>query len=102
MSERSGRANAAVLVGLDFGADGYAEGLEELRLLTQSAGLRPLALIQGKRQRPDPALYAGSGKVEEIGRAVREHNAVVVVFNHELSPAQQRNQIGRASCRERV
>ena len=91
MSERPARANAAVLVGLDFGADGYAESLEELRLLAESAGLRPLALIQGKRQRPDPALYAGSGKTEEIERAVREHDAVVVVFNHELSPAQQRN-----------
>lgn len=91
MSERPERANAAVLVGLDFGAEGYAESLEELRLLAESAGLRPRALIQGKRQRPDPALYAGSGKVEEIGAAVREHNAVVVVFDHELSPAQQRN-----------
>ena len=66
MPEQSARANAAVLVGLDFGADGHAESVEELRQLAQSAGLRPLALIQGKRQRPDPALYAGSGKVEEI------------------------------------
>ena len=69
MSERPVRANAAVLVGLDFGVDGYAESLEELRHLAQSAGLRPLALIQGKRQRPDPSLYAGSGKVEEIAAA---------------------------------
>jgi GTP-binding protein HflX len=53
--------------------------------------LQPRALIQGKRQRPDSALFAGSGKVEEIGAAVREHHAVAVVFNHELSPAQQRN-----------
>ena len=92
MSERpAGRANAAVLVGLDFGDDGYAEGLEELRLLAESAGLQPRALIQGKRQRPDSSLYAGSGKTEEIAAAVREHKAVLVVFNHELSPAQQRN-----------
>jgi len=98
MSERPVRANAAVLVGLDFGADGYAESLEELRQLAESAGLRPLALIQGKRQRPDPALYAGSGKVEEIGAAVREHNAVVVLFNHELSPAQQRNLEKELEC----
>ena len=90
MSERPERANAAVLVGLDFGADGYAESLEELRLLAQSAGFRPQALIGGKRQRPDTALFAGTGKVAEIAAAVREHKAVVVVFNHELSPAQQR------------
>lgn len=91
MSERPVRAAAAVLVGMDLGADGYAESLDELRLLAQSAGLQPRALIQGKRQRPDSALYAGSGKVDEIGTAVREQRAVVVVFNHELSPAQQRN-----------
>ena len=98
MSERAGRANAAVLVGLDFGVDGYSEGLEELRLLVESSGLEPCALIQGKRQRPDSALYAGSGKAEEIAAAVREHKAVVVVFNHELSPAQQRNLEQKLDC----
>jgi GTP-binding protein HflX len=91
MAERPVRAAAAVLVGLDFGGDGYAESLEELRLLAESAGLQPRVLIQGKRQRPDSALFAGTGKVEEIGAAVSEHHAVAVVFNHELSPAQQRN-----------
>jgi GTPase len=98
MSERPERANAAVLVGLDFGADGYAESVEELRLLAESAGLRPRALIGGKRQRPDTALYAGSGKVEEIAAAVREHKAALVVFNHELSPAQQRNLEKELEC----
>jgi GTPase len=98
MSERAGRANAAVLVGLDFGADGYSESLEELRLLVESSGLAPRALIEGKRQRPDPALYAGSGKAEEIAEAVREHDAAVVVFNHELSPAQQRNLEKKLQC----
>ena len=98
MSERTGRKNAAVLVGLDFGADGYAESLEELRLLVESSGLKPLALIQGKRQRPDAALYAGSGKTEEIAAAVREHSASLVVFNHELSPAQQRNLEQKLEC----
>ena len=98
MSERQGRKNAAVLVGLDFGDDGYGESLEELRLLVESSGLRPLALIQGKRQRPDSALFAGSGKAEEIAVAVREHGATVVVFNHELSPAQQRNLEKKLEC----
>jgi GTP-binding protein HflX len=96
--ERTVRANAAVLVGLDFGADGYAESIEELRLLAESAGLRPRALIGGRRQRPDTALYAGRGKTEEIAAAVREHGAVVVVFNHELSPAQQRNLEKELDC----
>jgi GTP-binding protein HflX len=98
MPDRAGRGNAAVLVGLDFGDDGYAEGLEELRLLVQSYGLEPRALIGGKRQRPDPALYAGSGKTAEIESAVHEHDAAVVVFNHELSPGQQRNLERRLEC----
>jgi GTP-binding protein HflX len=98
MSERPGRARGAVLVGLDFGADGYSESLEELRLLVESSGLEPGALIQGKRQRPDPALYAGSGKTEEIAEAVRGLGAAVVVFNHELSPAQQRNLEKKLEC----
>src|SRR6185295_611882 len=45
----------------------------------------------GKRARPDPKFYAGSGKVAEIGLAADELNAAFVVFNHALSPAQQRN-----------
>ena len=98
MSERRARANAAVLVGLDFGVAGYAESLEELRLLVESAGLKPRALIQGRRERPDSALYAGKGKVEEIKAAVDEHDAVVAVFNHELSPAQQRNLEKELQC----
>ena len=98
MPERAPRADAAVLVGLDFGADGYGESLEELRLLVESSGLRACALIHGKRQRPDPALFAGSGKVEEIAAAVREHHATVVVFNHELSPGQQRNLEKKLDC----
>jgi len=97
-AQRPARANAAVLVGLDFGTDGYAESLEELRLLAESAGLRPQAMICGRRQRPDTALYAGKGKTEEIAAAVREHQAVVVVFNHELSPAQQRNLEKELDC----
>ena len=98
MPERAPRVDAAVLVGLDFGADGYGESLEELRLLVESSGLRACALIHGKRQRPDPALFAGSGKVEEIAAAVREHHATVVVFNHELSPGQQRNLEKKLDC----
>jgi GTP-binding protein HflX len=91
MFERPAGGETAILVGLDFGRDGYPESLEELRLLADSAGLKTGALVQGRRQRPDPALYAGSGKVEEIGAALREQDANLVVFNHELSPAQQRN-----------
>ena len=82
---------AAVLVCLDFGDDGYEDGVAEITRLAQSAGARRSMVVQGKRQRPDSRLYAGSGKVEEIGLAADELNAATVIFNHTLSPGQQRN-----------
>ncbi len=57
----------------------------------ESAGIRRHRLVRGRRARPDPKFYCGSGKVEEIRAAAAELNAAFVVFNHELSPAQQRN-----------
>ena len=57
----------------------------------ESAGVVRHREVRGKRQRPDPKFYAGSGKVEEVRAAADELNAAFVVFNHELSPAQQRN-----------
>ncbi len=92
-------AETAVLVGLDFGTSDYAESLEELRLLAESAGVRAVALVEGKRQSPDPALYAGSGKVQEIADAVLRHEASLVIFNHDLSPAQMRNLTAKLNAR---
>ena len=57
----------------------------------ESAGVVRHRELRGKRQRPDPKFYAGSGKVEEVRAAADALNAAFVVFNHELSPAQQRN-----------
>ena len=81
----------AVLVSLDFGGRDAAERLEELRLLASSAGIECGAVVRGRRDRPDPKHFAGSGKVEEIKSAMAECQASLVIFNHELSPAQQRN-----------
>ena len=91
MAERLSERNAAVLVGLDFGVGGYAEGIEELSLLAASAGIRARALVRGRRERPDAAHFAGSGKVEEIRRTLQEQGASLAIFNHDLSPAQERN-----------
>ncbi|HJS38446.1 MAG TPA: GTPase HflX [Burkholderiales bacterium] len=82
---------AAVLVGLDFGDPGYQEGVEELVRLVESAGVPRHATVRGRRSRPDPKFYVGSGKVGEIARAAEGLNAAWVIFNHELSPAQERN-----------
>ena len=82
---------AAILVNLDFGDSDLADRRDEFVLLAQSAGADVRQVVEGRRQRPDPALFAGSGKIEEIAAAVRAHGASLVLFNHELSPAQERN-----------
>jgi GTP-binding protein HflX len=82
---------AAVLVCLDFGDPAFAEGEEEALRLLSSAGVLRQVVVHGRRQRPDPAHFAGSGKVEEIKAAAEGINASCVVFNHTLSPAQSRN-----------
>ena len=82
---------AAVLVCLDFGDEGYEEGISEITRLAESAGAKRSRVVRGRRQRPDPRLFAGSGKVEEIGLAADALNAATVIFDHALSPAQQRN-----------
>ena len=99
MSESTTAANIAVLVSLDFGAPDYAESLEEFRLLVESAGVQSIAMIGGKRQRPDSALYAGSGKVDEIAALVEEREVPLVIFNHDLSPAQMRNLSAKLNTR---
>jgi GTP-binding protein HflX len=65
--------------------------VEEVVRLVQSAGVRRYRVLKGKRTKPDPRFYAGSGKVQEIKAAAEELNAMYVVFNHTLSPAQERN-----------
>jgi GTP-binding protein HflX len=81
----------AVLVGVDFGKGDFAASLEELSLLSRSAGADPVITITGKRSAPDAALFVGSGKANEIADAVVDHAIDIVIFNHALSPAQQRN-----------
>src|SRR3990167_6277886 len=99
MPERPGNATGAVLVALDLGEPDYAESLEELQLLARSAGVAVLAVVRGRRDRPDPALYAGKGKVEEIARCVQDNAAAIVIFNHALSPIQELNLERQLSCR---
>ncbi len=84
-------ATRALLVGVDFGKGDFAASLEELCLLVKSAGAQPVISIIGRRSSPDAALFVGSGKAEEIAAAVAEQSIDLVIFNHALSPAQQRN-----------
>jgi GTP-binding protein HflX len=78
-------------VGVDFGKSDFSSSLEELSLLALSAGAKPISTISCKRSSPDSALYVGSGKADEIKHAVLDNQIDIVIFNHALSPAQQRN-----------
>lgn len=89
----------AALVGVDFGKGDFAASLEELQLLALSAGAEPVTTVTGKRGAPDPAYFVGTGKADEIAQAVTDLQLTLVLFNHALSPAQQRNLEKRLNCR---
>ncbi|SDV51412.1 GTPase HflX [Chitinasiproducens palmae] len=81
----------AALVTIDFGKTDFAASQEEIALLATSAGAVPVVTLTGKRSRPDPALFIGSGKAEELKQAVIAEAVELVIFNHTLTPGQQRN-----------
>ena len=97
--ERPSGGEGAILVHLSLRHRGQDEDLDEFQLLAKSADVAVLGVITGSRQRPDPRLYAGTGKVEEIAEAVKQLNAEVVLFNHALTPAQERNLERVLQCR---
>ncbi|WP_445116668.1 ribosome rescue GTPase HflX [Acinetobacter sp. WZC-1] len=72
---------------------------EEFRLLAQSAGAEILTHIQAQRIKPDPKRFIGSGKAEEIAELVKSLDAELVIFDHALSPAQERNLERIVQCR---
>lgn len=84
-------AGATILVGVDFGLPHFDDELEELGLLAETAGLKPVARITCKRKAPDAALFVGSGKADEIKELALMHGATEILFDQSLSPAQQRN-----------
>lgn len=81
----------ALLVHIDLPDSVGREDLAEFHHLVSSSGVLPIMEVTGKRDRPDAALYVGSGKAEEIAALVAEHEIDVVLFNHALTPAQERN-----------
>ncbi len=91
MADVSGNTMRAALVGIDFGTGDFKASLEELALLARSAGADPVTTITAKRSSPDPAHFVGSGKADEIREACLADKIEIVIFNHALSPAQQRN-----------
>lgn len=103
MPEKSGISNvrsmhAAILVNNDFGEGMQSERLQELQQLAASDQIKVVAVAEGKRKRPDPRTFVGSGKAEEIVRLIDDTGADVVIFNHDLTPAQQRNLMLHFNC----
>jgi len=97
--ERPDVGERAVLVHIDFTAYEDSEDLEEFRELVTSAGVEPVSVVTGSRKQPSPRLFVGEGKLEEIRDAVAASEADVVLFNHALSPSQERNIERELKCR---
>jgi GTP-binding protein HflX len=97
--ERPDGGDRALLVELDFGDGEPAERLAELKALARSAGAEIAGIVTARRARPDAALYAGRGKVAEILTRRVESGADLVIFDHALSGAQQRNLERALDCR---
>ena len=99
MLDRPESSSDAILVSLDFGETGYDESLDELKQLAISAGISIRGVLEGKRDKPDAKYFIGSGKAEELAEMVKATESRAVVFNHDLSPSQQRNLERLLECR---
>ena len=99
MFERPGHGERAVLVQIGFGGRPSSEELEELERLAVSAGAAVVGRLTASRAAPDPRFFIGSGKAEELAALIRESGADLVLFNHALSPSQERNLEKALSCR---
>ena len=90
---------AVVLVHLNFNDINFDESEQEFIELVNSTGAKVATIVHGKRRVPDSKFYAGTGKVDEIREHVIASGATVVIFNHELSPSQERNLEEKIQCR---
>ncbi len=89
MFDRPDSGARAVLVHLSLNA--HPEDLSELKELSKSAGAEPVYVVTGSRSRPDPKYFIGTGKLAELKQIIEDYAADIVLFNHPLSPSQERN-----------
>ncbi|HTN34939.1 MAG TPA: ribosome rescue GTPase HflX [Marinobacter sp.] len=99
MFERPDVGEKAILVHINFTSHVNTEDPDEFRELVSSAGVEPAAMVTGTRKMPTPRLFVGEGKLEEIRDAMNAHGADVILFNHALSPSQERNIERELQCR---
>ena len=97
--ERPESGDLAVLVHVDFNDPLNSYGPEECVELAISAGADPVAVVTGSRQKPDPRYFVGTGKLDEIMDIVVREDAQVVIFDHSLTPSQERNLESFLKCR---
>lgn len=98
--ERPKTGERAILVHIDFmDSRVRTEDPQEFELLVISVGGMPVSFISGSRAQPEPRTFIGSGKVDEIRELVKAEQAEVVIFNHQLSPSQERNLEREFECR---
>lgn len=99
MFDRYDAGEQAVLVHIYFSQDKDMEDLREFETLASSAGVEAMQVITGSRKAPHPKYFVGEGKAVEIAEAVKATGASVVLFDHALSPAQERNTERLCECR---
>jgi len=97
--ERPEGGERAILVHLAIQSEHHREASSEFLELASSAGADPLLTITGSRQSPNPRFFVGTGKADEIKQAVIDNEADIVLFNHVLSPVQERNLEAHCECR---
>ena len=97
--ERPDFGERAVLVHLKLNSESEPEDPREFEELVISAGGDPAEFLTGSRQSPHAKFFVGTGKLEEITSAVRSSDAELVIFNHNLSPSQERNLEAELKCR---
>ena len=99
MFERPRSGERAILVHITQQGQPDPDELQEFRELATSAGALVLELVAGARHAPDPRFFVGSGKAEEIHALVEAEQAELVIFDHDLSPSQERNLEKLFQCR---
>ncbi|EPJ45891.1 MAG: HSR1-like GTP-binding protein [Osedax symbiont Rs1] len=97
--ERPESGERAILVHMEMAAEADQESPRELEELALSAGADPIEMLTGSRSKPSPKYYIGSGKLDELKQLVHKHEATLVIFNHAMSPAQERNVETELECR---
>lgn len=97
--ERPDFGERAVLVHIKLNSESEPEDPREFEELVISAGGDPVEFITGSRQSPHAKFFVGTGKLEEISSTVRSADAELVIFNHNLSPSQERNIEAELKCR---